>query len=162
MSDSTVTLDLFVTATAILAWLLVIRVDVQRFEIDPIALMAALLLSIASSLAFTPEIAILFDRALGGIIGLLAGAFIHRFMPIRFGRGDVWLIGAFWGIAGTDNIALANLLLLISAAISAWSYSYARGKKPFHSLFPLGLPVGISAIALLVIDGILILGGFNG
>lgn len=162
MSDTSVSFYLFITALAILAWLIVIQIDVRRFEIDPIALSAALLLSVASSFALTFEFGVLFDRALAGAVGLGAGAVIHRFMSTKFGRGDIWLIGAFWATAGTQDIAVANALLLISAALTAWSYSYARGKKPFRSLFPLALPVGISAIALLILNGILTLGGGNG
>lgn len=151
----------FITALAIFAWVIVIKIDVEHFEIEPLALLAALLLSALPIYLRDPSLGQFFDMAVAGAIGLGAGYLIHRFSPTKLGRGDIALIGAFWAIAGLEWFAIANVMLLITATITALSYSYARRKKPFRSLFPLALPVGVSAIALLIFNGIVIIGGFD-
>ena len=76
----------------------------------------------------------------GAIIGLVAMGF-HRLMPKGMGSGDPWLFGVLGLAAGQDYFVLTLMLTSGIACVVSMSWSLARGRGLFGSIFPAGTAV---------------------
>ena len=135
---------------ALMAMALVVLRDVRIFEID-FALLAMAALNTGVVVLATGG-----PGALGGamasalVIGLITAALCY-WRPGWLGQGDIRLM-AFLGLAaGPEHMPVTMTAFLAFAVLTSAAYSFARGKRPFRSMFPAALPaMGAAVIALIL------------